>query len=78
MLPRKINTRSSSVRKQDLLSGLGPYSVAMRPYRSYSASAKVYQVGEGSKKYIEYIRLRKTYDLVISLTTLKKIYSKRV
>ena len=50
----------------------------MRPCRSCSAGAKVCQVGEGSEKCVECIRLGKTCDLAISLTTLKKIYSKRV
>jgi len=78
ILPRRVNLRNLIAYRKELLNNLGDASLIIRPYKNYIKGSKSYLVRESLEKYIEYIRSRRDYDLAISLSTLRRIYNKRL
>ncbi len=75
---RKINTRNFSLRKKDFFDALKFVSFVMRFCRNCAMSNKIYCVNNDFKKCIKYVRSNCDCDLTISLTSIKRIYEKRM
>ena len=74
----KINNRTSSQRKQFLLSNFGLLSINMRPCKSCSFANKQYLLGDAFEKCLACVASRKSCDLVILPSTMRRVHKERV
>ena len=65
-------------RKADLLSNFSILSEAIRPYKRYTSRNLTYLLSKSSEKCLEYISSRKSYDLAIPPSKLRRIYKERI
>jgi len=78
MPSRKINTRTFSHRKKDLLKSIGSVVIAMRLCKQCSSADKICTLDKISEKCVACVEFGKSCDLAISSSKLRRIHKKRL
>ena len=78
MPPRKVNNRTSTERKNDLLSRTSHTVIAMRFCKRCSSSSTQCVMGDASEKCVACVNSGKPCDLAIPSAKLRRIHKERI